>query len=148
MAYDIYKLANMLLKLAEDRGEPLLNMGLQKLLYYEQGYHLARFNKPLFSEKIKAWFFGPGLPCIKQRYEEHGNCQIRADRTMEDVDFKEEDERELFLNVFNTLSLYSATGVARMARSESPCRKAERKNNLVITKASMKSYFKKRLREN
>lgn len=36
----------------------------------------------------------------------------------------------------------------RKARSGSPCRKAERKKNLVITKASMKSYFKKRLREN
>lgn len=138
----------MLLKLAEDREEPLLKMGLQKLLYYEQGYHLAHFNKPLFSEKIKSWFFGPGVPCIQQRYEEHRDRQIHADRTMEDVDFKEEGERELFLNVFNSLSIYSTTGLARMARSESPHRKAEKKNNLVITKASMKSYFKKRLREN
>lgn len=104
MAYDIYKPANMLLKLAEDREEPLLNMGLQKLLYYEQGYHLAHFNKPLFSEKIKAWFSDPGLPCIQQRYEEHRDRQIRADRTMEDVDFKEDGERELFLKSL-TLSI-------------------------------------------
>lgn len=137
----------MLLKLAEEREEPLLNMGLQKLLYYEQGYYLAHFNKPLFSEKIKAWFSGPALPCIQQRYEEHRDRQIRADRTMEDVEFKEDGERELFLNVFNSLSIYSTMGLVRMARDESPCRKADRKKNLVITKASMKSYFKKRLRK-
>lgn len=66
---------------------------------------------------------------------------------MEDVDFKEDGERKLFLKSL-TLSIYSTMGLVRKARSESPCRKAERKKNLVITKASMKSYFKKRLREN
>lgn len=60
MAYDIYRLANMLLKWANYEGDPLTNRRLQVLPYYEQGYHLAHFNKPLFSEKIKSLVFGSG----------------------------------------------------------------------------------------
>ena len=33
-------------------GERLTNLKLQKLLYYQQGYHLAAFGTPLFSENI------------------------------------------------------------------------------------------------
>jgi uncharacterized phage-associated protein len=32
---------------------------LHKLLYYCQGFHLATFNQPLFSETISAWDMGP-----------------------------------------------------------------------------------------
>ena len=36
-------------------GERLTNLKLQKLLYYQQGYHLAAFVTPLFSENVEAW---------------------------------------------------------------------------------------------
>ena len=39
-------------------------MTLQKLLYYVQAWHLAVTNKPLFSEKIKAWKDGPVVPQV------------------------------------------------------------------------------------
>lgn len=32
---------------------------LHKLLYYCQGYHLAAFGEPLFSESVSAWDMGP-----------------------------------------------------------------------------------------
>ncbi|MBU2662723.1 DUF4065 domain-containing protein [Actinoplanes bogorensis] len=32
---------------------------LHKLLYYAQGSHIASFDRPLFSESIKAWDMGP-----------------------------------------------------------------------------------------
>ncbi len=51
MAYDVYKIANSLLRLADD---PMTNMKLQKMLYYEQGYHLAYFGTPLFDDEIEA----------------------------------------------------------------------------------------------
>ena len=35
MAYDVYKIANSLLRLADDQDDPMTNMKLQKMLYYE-----------------------------------------------------------------------------------------------------------------
>lgn len=32
---------------------------MQKLLYYAQGWHLAWFGRPLFSERIESWEMGP-----------------------------------------------------------------------------------------
>lgn len=37
------------------QGEPMTNLRLQQLLYLAQGWHLARYGKPLFEEEIKAW---------------------------------------------------------------------------------------------
>lgn len=34
---------------------PMTNERLNTLLYFAQGWHLARYNKPLFEEEIEAW---------------------------------------------------------------------------------------------
>ena len=45
MAYNVMDIANELLKRAADNGggDLLTNLKLQKMLYYEQGFHLAYF---------------------------------------------------------------------------------------------------------
>ena len=37
---------------------------LQKLVYYAQACHLARYQEPLFIEPIKAWVNGPVVPSL------------------------------------------------------------------------------------
>jgi uncharacterized phage-associated protein len=48
MAYPVEQIANQLLINAANLGELMTNMKLQKMLYYQQGFHLAYFDKPLF----------------------------------------------------------------------------------------------------
>jgi len=38
---------------AEEEGEKITNLKLQKLLYYAQGYSLAILGRPLFADKIE-----------------------------------------------------------------------------------------------
>lgn len=45
-------------------GEKLTNLKLQKLLYYQQGFHLAVFGIPLFNEDVEAWMYGPVVPDV------------------------------------------------------------------------------------
>ena len=56
MSYDVRCVANALIKMAyeDESREQMTNMKLQKLLYYEQAYHLARFGTPLFDDDIEA----------------------------------------------------------------------------------------------
>ena len=48
MAYNVLDIAKKLIKMADDDiangGDNLTNLKLQKLLYYEQGFHLAKFD--------------------------------------------------------------------------------------------------------
>ena len=52
------QIANRLIKFAEldtaNGGELLSNLKLQKLLYYEQGFHLALFNSQVY-ERYKSY---------------------------------------------------------------------------------------------
>lgn len=54
MTYKAIDIAKKLIFLAKqdvaNSGECLTNLKLQKLLYYQQGYHLAAFGTPLFEE--------------------------------------------------------------------------------------------------
>ena len=66
MAYDVKDIANLLLLSAESYsgGELMTNMKLQKMLYYQQGFHLAYFDTPLFDDEIEAWMYGPVVKSV------------------------------------------------------------------------------------
>ena len=68
MAYKAEQIAQLLLsKAAEGNQELMSNLKLQKMLYYEQGFHLAAFDTPLFDENIEAWMFGPVVPEVYEK---------------------------------------------------------------------------------
>ena len=56
MAYKVIDIANQLLVKAyrASDGELMTNLKLQKMLYYQQGFHLAYFGTPLFDDEIEA----------------------------------------------------------------------------------------------
>ena len=61
--------ADYLLVKARERGEPLSNLKLQKLLYYAQAWYLALHDRPLFAEDFEAWVHGPVLPSQYHRFK-------------------------------------------------------------------------------
>jgi uncharacterized phage-associated protein len=73
MAYKALDIANKILAKASssDSEELISNMKLQKLLYYQQGFHLAYFGTPLFDEEIETWMYGPVVPAV---YYTSGNA--------------------------------------------------------------------------
>lgn len=82
MSYPVLAIANKLLASATDYdgGELMSNMKLQKMLYYQQGYHLAAFGTPLFDEDIEAWMYGPVVPCVYDHFKKFGAGGIEPER--------------------------------------------------------------------
>ena len=95
-----------LAKSDEDAGDLMSNLKLQKLVYYAQGFALALFDKPLFSERIEAWIHGPVYPAVcttntkgmelrpflPHRFwispsttRRHGPCWMRSIRSMDNL---------------------------------------------------------------
>ena len=73
MAYKAIDIAKKLIFLAQqdeaNGGECLTNLKLQKLLYYQQGYHLAAFGTPLFEENTPVVLTDDEEELFLQAYE-------------------------------------------------------------------------------
>lgn len=146
MSYPVAQIANQLLLYSADSGRELMtNMKLQKMLYYQQGFHLAYFGTPLFDEDIEAWMYGPVVPSVYEEYKAFGHQGIEPNRKL-DFTFDNEIESSLFNEVCKVYCAYSAVGLMNMTHEESPWKTTPTGEGNVISKEKMKSFFKKRLR--
>lgn len=148
MPYPVSQIAKALLRLAynaEGAGDLMTNMKLQKMLYYEQGYHLAQFGTPLFNEPIEAWQYGPVVPSVYDAYSQYGRNGIEP----EDVafEFESEEEMNLFFKVFEVYNKFSAYGLMELTHKESPWLNARHPlgHGRVIPQEEIRDYFKSRV---
>lgn len=148
MAYKVLDIANELLRYAQHAtgGELMSNMKLQKMLYYQQGFHLAMFGEPLFEEEIEAWMYGPVVPSVYDNYKSYKREGIPCD---EDAEFHFENQKEeaLFNEVCKVYGKYSAIGLMNMTHEESPWKNTPMGEGNVINKSKMQSFFKSRLKK-
>ncbi|MDR1531499.1 MAG: DUF4065 domain-containing protein [Clostridiales bacterium] len=128
---------------AEERGEGLSNMKLQKLLYYAQGVHLARTGKPLFDETIKAWDYGPVVPQVYRKYRWFGNGAITAPKTAYDNEVFDDSEIRTLFDVSSFCEPYSAVALMKMSHAKgSPWDMVYAVNRYgEIRKDSLREYF-------
>lgn len=145
MAYKALDIANKLLAKAADvcGGDLMSNMKLQKMLYYEQGYHLAAFGTPLFDEDIEAWMYGPVVPCVYEHFKEHGAGGILPDN--KDIIELTDEEEYMFNDVFDAYIDFSAYGLMRKTHAEDPWRKTATGSGNVIEYQKMIDFFEKKL---
>lgn len=144
MAYKALDIAKkMIFKAQNDEpngGERLTNLKLQKLLYYQQGFHLAFFGTPLFAEDVEAWMYGPVVPAVYDEYSAYGSSALPE--VKEPVSLSENEE-ELFNEVYDAYCEFSAIGLMNRTHSERPWLDAvPHDRGTVISQESMMSYFK------
>ena len=151
MSYDVKKLADKLIYMASldeaNGGELLTNLKLQKLLYYEQGYHLAIFDTPLFDDNIEAWMYGPVVPNVYDSFSEY-HSQVLPLPKDEIITLEEKDET-LFAQVYEALREFSAIGLANKTHAETPWIKSLPHNRgTVIPQNLIKQFFKQNMTTN
>lgn len=76
MAYPASLIAFAFVKKGIDEGLFVTQMKLQKLVYFAQGVHLAKYQKPLINETFEAWLYGPVIPEIYQDFKFYGSRPI------------------------------------------------------------------------
>lgn len=140
--YKVLDIANKLLHRAyvDESSELMSNMKLQKMLYYEQGFHLAYFGVPLFDADIQAWTFGPVVPEIYEAYKANGRLGIVPKG--EPIRLTDEEE-SLFNEVFEVYNEYSAAGLVTQTHSETPWIETPKQG--VIDQQLMRTFFQQRL---
>lgn len=143
MAYKALDIAKKLIFKAQNDepngGERLTNLKLQKLLYYQQGFHLAFFGTPLFAENVEAWMYGPVVPAVYDEYSSYGSSALPE--VSEPIPLTEEEEG-LFNEVYDAYREFSAIGLMNRTHAERPWIDAvPHDRGTVISQDSMKSYF-------
>lgn len=86
MAYSSAAIANRFLQIAEEQGEPVTPMKLQKFVYFAHGWHLALKNEPLCSEAVQAWEWGPVFPDLYHEIKRWGNGPVQSRVQVFDLD--------------------------------------------------------------
>lgn len=141
MTYKIEDIAKKIIaKARPEYGDVITNMKLQKILYYMQGFHLAMFEEPLFSEDIEAWMYGPVVPSVYDSYKESGNSPITNDEDYTPIKLQGEEE-ELFDQVYEAYGQFSALKLMQMTHNEIPWKSVPTGYGSVISKEVIKKYF-------
>lgn len=144
MTYKALDIANKLLsRAANSEGSELMsNMKLQKMLYYQQGFHIAYFNTPLFEEDIEAWMYGPVVPCVYHYFK--GKGKMGLEPISEEIELSDAEEA-LFNEVYEVYGEYSASGLINMTHQESPWLTTPTGVGNVISIEKLDQFFKTRL---
>jgi uncharacterized phage-associated protein len=112
---NVYDVANYFVRVGTQNPEnDLTKTKLQKLLYYAQGHHYARYGKPLFERDIKAWDFGPVVPVVFNKYSRVLDGQSVTDVDIGNADNLTEDEHALLLDVVAEYGKYSASYLSNL----------------------------------
>ena len=138
MAYKALDIANKIISKTDlEHGDTISNLKLQKMMYYQQGFHLAYFGTPLFDEDIVAWQYGPVVPSV---YKEYKSFESNSISTSKEGISLSDDEEELFNNVYEEYNQFSAVALMKMTDEESPWKTTE--INSVIRRDKMMAFFK------
>lgn len=138
MAYKALDIANKIISKTDlEHGDTISNLKLQKMMYYQQGFHLACFGTPLFDEDIIAWQYGPVVLSV---YKEYKSFESNSISTSKEGITLSEDEEELFNNVYEEYNQFSAVALMKMTHEESPWKTTE--INSVISRDKMMAFFK------
>ena len=144
MAYKALDIANKIVSKTDlEHGDTISNLKLQKMMYYQQGFHLAYFGTPLFDEDIVAWQYGPVVPSV---YKEYKSFESNSISTSKEGISLSDDEEELFNNVYEEYNQFSAVALMKMTHEESPWKTTE--INSVISRDKMMSFFKTQVEAN
>lgn len=123
----------------EGSADLLSNLKIQKLLYYAQGVFLAITNRPLFTEDIVAWQYGPVVEEVYHTYKGFGSAGITLD--IYEIPEISKKDQALLKEVYDVFGQYSAIGLMKMTHSETPWK--ETPMNHPISLDGIKAYFKR-----
>lgn len=130
--------AEYLLWLAQNEDEQLSNLKLQKLLYYAQGHHLARYGVALFDAPIQSWQHGPVIQEIYHAYKKYGSGGIPAPTKVMTHRFRAV-EKETINRVFDVYGKFAAWTLRNMTHDEPLWQ--DTKEGQIMVEAYIREFF-------
>src|SRR5699024_1981882 len=97
---DVHNLANTIIFSADQMGEYITNMDLQRILYLMKVSHYKKNGTMLFNNPLQAWDYGPVVDTVWKNYSKHGRNPINKDEEITEYN------RAILQDVSNFVSNY------------------------------------------
>lgn len=142
-----YDIAEFFIRFANETGDYISNLKLQKLVYYAQAWHLGIYGSPLFEEDFQAWIHGPVIPALYFQYNSFGWRPILKDIKKPELPENIESFLKEVTEVYFSCDAYE---LERMTHQEDPWISArgglpiDTPSDAIISKESMREYYKAR----
>jgi len=133
-------------------GMSVSNLKLQKLVYYAQAWHLARFSQSLFKEDFQAWVHGPVIPELYHTHKNCGYCCIAKMELFNENIFTEK-ELETLSMIWDVYGKYDAKYLESLTHIEDPWNVARKgidryeMSQEIISKEVMRTFYKEKRNE-
>lgn len=148
MTYSVLSIADEILRIAKSKGHSLKPLKLMKLTYISFGWHLAIKKRPLFSEDIEAWKYGPVMPDLYRATKKFGRNSIPMN-LIEDEGFATDIKtREFLEDVYEKYGSKSGIYLSNLThKSGTPWHKVFRPNtfNIDIPHNLIENHYKNEL---
>lgn len=113
--YTVHAVANHILNYGHKHGIEITNLKLQKLVYFAQGFALAKIAHPLYAEEIQAWTYGPVIPALYERVKAYGNAPIRGNIEAPDAIPTESEEARVINEMMEMIGAAPATRLVSLS---------------------------------
>jgi uncharacterized phage-associated protein len=97
--------ANELLRLAREDGKALTPLQILKLVYIAHGWMLGLRQRPLISDRIEAWRYGPVIPTLYHRMKAYGAGNVTTTQLGHSFSFEpalDADEQVMLARVYRS----------------------------------------------
>ena len=133
--------AHLFLSWANEDGDLITNLKMQKLLYYAQAWHSVNFGTPLFDDQIEAWDFGPVVRSAYSEFKEFGHSPISYDATGKEAKKFSPEQIEFLEEFYDKFIGYPAHLLVNMSHNEKPWKEAFNKGHKIISLKAMTDYY-------
>ena len=127
-----------------NKGAETTNTRINMLLYFSQGWHLAKTGKPLFNEKIEAWDYGPVVHNVYSTFKPYDKNLITVTSENFDLDSMRDEDFEFLSDIFMNYSDYSTRTLINLTHKKgSPWDTVYvGGKNVIIPQNLMQNYFR------
>jgi uncharacterized phage-associated protein len=116
--HDSRQIANEVLKVAEAHANPVTPMQLLKLVYIAHGWSLGLYGRPLISDEIQAWQYGPVIPRLYNALKDFRDQPVRGPLPTTDGEPLSDSERKLIRQVFEIYGSKSGPALSRLTHAK------------------------------
>ncbi len=114
--YDSKVIANRLIDLASDNDETLTPMQILKLVYIAHGWMLGLYRRPLISDEIQAWQYGPVIPGLYNALREYRGSPVTQRIKCKEAALDDPSE-SIVSQVYNQYGKMSGPALSRLTHA-------------------------------
>lgn len=119
--------------------EGITNLKLQKILYFVQVFYLVKQDKPLFTDNIQAWQYGP---VEYEVYKQYKKFQSNPIIKVKNTSVITEQDKKFIEEIWDTFGKYSTTKLIGITHAHTPWQEAYKTSDQIISNKSLQDYYK------